>query len=161
LWLSVSCGEKNQQVMNMSILSKDRISLQASAADKADAIRKAGELLVTSGCVLPAYVDGMLAREQSMSTSLGNGVSIPHGIFENREHILKTGISVLQLKDGVEWDEGEKVFMVIGIAASSDEHVGVLSNLADVIDSEENLAEMLKTTDPDVIVKYLGEKEPS
>ncbi len=161
MWLSVSCGEKNQQVMNMSILSKDRISLQASAADKADAIRKAGELLVTSGCVLPAYVDGMLAREQSMSTSLGNGVSIPHGIFENREHILKTGISVLQLKDGVEWDEGEKVFMVIGIAASSDEHVGVLSNLADVIDSEENLAEMLKTTDPDVIVKYLGEKEPS
>jgi len=147
--------------MNMSILSKDRISLQASAADKADAIRKAGELLVTSGCVLPAYVDGMLAREQSMSTSLGNGVAIPHGIFENREHILKTGISVLQLKDGVEWDEGEKVFMVIGIAASSDEHVGVLSNLADVIDSEENLAEMLKTTDPDVIVKYLGEKEPS
>ena len=29
----------------MSILSKDRISLQASAIDKADAIRKAGELL--------------------------------------------------------------------------------------------------------------------
>ena len=143
----------------MAILSKDRISLQASATDKADAIRKAGELLVTSGCVLPAYVDGMLAREQSMSTSLGNGVSIPHGIFENREHILKTGISVLQLKDGVEWDEGEKVFMVIGIAASSDEHVGVLSSLADVIDNEENLAELLKTNDPDVVVKYLGEKE--
>jgi mannitol/fructose-specific phosphotransferase system IIA component len=51
--------------------------------------------------------------------------------------------------------------MVIGIAASSDEHVGVLSNLADVIDDEENLAELLKTDDPDVVVKYLGEKEPS
>jgi mannitol/fructose-specific phosphotransferase system IIA component len=143
----------------MAILSKDRISLQASAADKADAIRKAGELLVKSSCVLPEYVDGMLAREQSMSTSLGNGVAIPHGIYENREHILKTGISVLQLKDGVEWDEGEKVFMVIGIAASSDEHVGVLSNLADVIDNEECLAELLKTNDPDVVVKYLGEKQ--
>jgi len=143
----------------MTILSKDRISLQASATDKADAIRKAGELLVTTGCVLPEYVDGMLTREQSMSTSLGNGVAIPHGVYENRNHILKTGISVLQLTDGVEWDEGEKVFMVIGIAASSDEHVGVLSNLADVIDNEENLAELLKTTDPDVVVKYLGEKQ--
>ena len=143
----------------MTILSKDRISLQASATDKADAIRKAGELLVTTGCVLPEYIDGMLTREQSMSTSLGNGVAIPHGIYENREHILQTGISVLQLTDGVEWDEGEKVFMVIGIAASSDEHVGVLSNLADVIDNEENLAELLKTNDPDVIVKYLGEKQ--
>ena len=143
----------------MPILAKDRISLQASATDKADAIRKAGELLVTSGCVLPEYIDGMLTREQSMSTSLGNGVAIPHGIYENRAHILQTGISVLQLTDGVDWDEGEKVYMVIGIAASSDEHVGVLSNLADVIDNEDTLAELLRTSDPDIVVKYLGEKE--
>ena len=143
----------------MAILSKERISLQASATDKADAIRKAGELLVKSGCVLPEYVDGMLKREESMSTSLGNGVAIPHGIYENRGHILKTGISVLQLTEGVDWDEGDKVLMVIGIAATADEHVGVLSNLADVIDNEESLAELLKTNDPDIIVKYLGEKQ--
>lgn len=143
----------------MAILSKDRISLQASATDKPDAVRKAGELLVQSGCVLPEYIDGMLKREESMSTSLGNGVAIPHGVYENREHILKTGISVLQLTDGVDWGEDEKVFMVIAIAAAGDEHVGVLSNLADVIDNEETLAELLKTNDSDVIVKYLGEKE--
>ena len=73
----------------MSILSKDRISLQASAVDKVDAIRKAGELLVITGCVLPEYVDGMLTREQSMSTSLGNGVAIPHGVYENRDTSLR------------------------------------------------------------------------
>ena len=143
----------------MTILSKDRISLQGSATDKVDAIRKAGELLVASGCVLPEYVGGMLTREQSMSTSLGNGVAIPHGVYENRDHILQTGISILQLADGVEWDEGEKVYLVIGIAASSDEHVGVLSNLADVIDNEDTLAELLKTNDPDIVLKYLGEKQ--
>lgn len=143
----------------MPILSKDRISLQASAADKTSAIRKAGELLVKAGCVLPEYVDGMLARELSMSTSLGNGVAIPHGVYENRRHILKTGISVLQLADGVEWDAGEKVYIVIGIAAVADEHVGVLSNLADVIDDEATLTELLRTTDPDVFLKHLGEKQ--
>lgn len=140
----------------MPILSKDRISLHATAADKADAIRKTGELLVNSGCVLSPYIDGMLAREQSMSTCLGNGVAIPHGVYENRDHILQTGISVLQLVDGVEWDDGERVYLVIGIAASGDEHVGVLSRLAEVIDDEANLNELLKTNDPDVIVKYLG-----
>lgn len=145
----------------MPILSKERISLQASASDKADAIRKAGELLVNSGCVLPEYVDGMLKREESMSTSLGNGVAIPHGVYENRDHILQTGISVLQLTDGVDWEDGERIFMVIGIAATGDEHVGVLSNLAEVIDDDEALAELLKTTDPDVVVRYLGEKQPS
>jgi phosphocarrier protein FPr len=145
----------------MAILSEDRISLQASAADKADAIRKAGELLVRTGCVLPEYVHGMLTREESMSTSLGNGVAIPHGMDKNREHVLRTGISILQLSEGVEWDEGDKVFMVIGIAASSDEHVGVLANLAEVVDDEETLAELLKTNDPDVVLKYLGEKQSS
>jgi mannitol PTS system EIIA component len=145
----------------MAILSVDRISLQARAADKAEAIRQAGELLVRTGCVLPEYVDGMLTREQSMSTSLGNGVAIPHGMDKNRDHVLQTGISILQLAEGVEWEEGDKVFMVIGIAATSDEHVGVLANLAEVVDDEENLAELLRTKDPDVVLKYLGEKQSS
>ncbi len=141
----------------MSILSKDRILLQAHAADKADAIRIAGELLVKTGCVLSPYIDGMLAREQSMSTSLGNGVAIPHGVYENRDHILQTGISVLQLLEGVDWGEGEKVYLIIGIAACGDEHVGVLANLANAIDDEANLTDLLRTQDPDVIVKHLGE----
>ena len=140
----------------MSILSKDRISLQASAADKTDAIRQAGQLLVQSGCVLPPYIEGMLTREQSMSTSLGNGVAIPHGVYENRDHSLRTGLSVLQLPAGVDWGEGEMVYLIIGIAASGDEHVGVLSNLAEVVDDENNLNELLQTTDPDMIIKYLG-----
>jgi mannitol PTS system EIIA component len=101
-------------------------------------------------------VEGMLAREKSMSTSLGNGVAIPHGIYENRDHILKTGLSVLQLPAGVDWGDGETIYLVIGIAAAGDEHVGVLANLADAIDDENNLADLLHTTDPDVIVKYLG-----
>jgi len=145
----------------MAILAKDRICLQATAADKVGAIRMAGDLLVKSGCVLPEYVEGMLAREQSMSTSLGNGVAIPHGIYENRAHILRTGISVLQLTDGVQWDDGDKVYMVIGIAAKADEHVGVLSNLADAIDQEATLAELLNTHDSDVILKHLGERQPT
>jgi len=140
----------------MSIISKDRISLQASATGKADAIRQAGQLLVQSGCVLPPYIDGMLEREQSMSTSLGNAVAIPHGIYENRDHILQTGISVLQIPAGVDWGEGEMVHLVIGIAASGDEHVGVLSNLAEVVDDEDSLNELLQTTDPEVVIKFLG-----
>ena len=143
----------------MTILSKDRISLQVTATDKADAIRQAGQLLVKSGCVTPEYIDGMLKREESMSTSLGNGVAIPHGVYENRDHILQTGLSVVQLKEAVEWEEGDPVTLVIGIAAIGEEHVGVLANLAEVIDNEETLNELLKTNDPDVIIKYLGDKQ--
>lgn len=142
----------------MPILSKDRISLQQAAADKAEAVRLAGALLVSTGCVLPEYVEGMLTRERSMSTSLGVGVAIPHGMDENRAHVLKTAISVVQLTQGVEWEEGDMVSLVIGIAATSDEHVGVLQNLAEVVEDEAALAKMLSTTDPDVILGYLGKE---
>jgi phosphocarrier protein FPr len=144
----------------MPILSTERIQLQASAADRSDAIRQAGQLLVQTGCVKPAYIAGMLAREESMSTYLGNGVSIPHGLFENREDILQTGISVLQLPGGVEWDEGEKAYLVIGIAASSDEHVGVLASLAEAIEDDDTTRLLIETTDPNDILKHLsGEAE--
>jgi mannitol/fructose-specific phosphotransferase system IIA component len=144
----------------MAILSMERIHLGGRAADRSDAIRQAGELLVQTGCVTSEYIEGMLGREQSMSTYLGSGVSIPHGMFENREHILKTGISVLQLPAGVEWDEGEeKAYLVIGIAASSDEHVGVLASLAEAIEDEEVTRLLIETTDPEIILKYLSGSE--
>ena len=140
----------------MAILDVDRIKLGATAVSKADAIRQAGELLVNSGCVEAGYVEGMLAREDTMSTYLGNGVSIPHGQYENRAQILKTGISVLQLPDGIEWEDGEKAHLVIGIAASSDDHVGVLANLAEVIEDEETTERLIHTTDTADILSELG-----
>ena len=140
----------------MSILAKERIQLNAAAADRSDAIRKAGELLVSSGCVLPPYVDGMLLRETTMSTYLGSGVAIPHGVYENKEHVLQTGISVLQLPQGVEWDPGEMAYLVIGIAASSDEHVGVLASLAEAVEDEAILKELMSATEPEIILKYLS-----
>ena len=143
----------------MTILSTDRIRLQATAEDKFDAIRQSGQLLVDSGCVQPQYVEGMLAREGIMSTYLGNGVSIPHGQDENRADILQTGISVLQLPAGVEWEDGEKAYLIIGIAASSDEHIGVLSNLAEVIEDEDMTQKLIETSDPALILEQLGKEQ--
>jgi phosphocarrier protein FPr len=100
----------------------------------------------------------MLAREQTMSTYLGNGVSIPHGEYDNREDIIQTGISVLQIPAGVEWEDGEKAYLVIGIAASSDEHVGVLASLAEVIEDEDMTRKLIETSDPTVILTHLSEQ---
>ncbi len=141
----------------MAVLSVDRIKLQTTAVSKTDAIRQAGELLVKSGCVEPGYVAGMLTREETMSTYLGNGVAIPHGTYDNKEQIRQTAISVLQLPQGVEWEDGEKAYLIIGIAASSDEHVGVLSSLAEAIEDEKITHRLIHTADPQVIMAHLGE----
>lgn len=140
----------------MAIVSVETIKLQAEALDKQDAIRQAGELLVQAGCVEPPYVNGMLAREQTMSTYLGNGVAIPHGQHENISNVRRTAISVLQLPNGVEWESGERAYLVIGIAANANEHVGVLANLAEVIEDEDATQELVQTRDPQLIVERLG-----
>lgn len=138
------------------ILSEETIRLQAVAETKADAIRQAGELLVQAGCVQPAYIDGMLAREQTMSTYVGNGVAIPHGQFDDLALILRTGISVLQLPRGIEWEPGETAYLVVGIAATSDEHVDILANLAEVIDDPDTARLLAETGDPQVILQHLN-----
>jgi phosphocarrier protein FPr len=110
-----------------------------------------GELLVKTGCVAPEYVEGMLARETTMSTYLGSGVAIPHGQFESRAQIYQTGISILQLPQGVEWEDGKKAHLVIGIAACSDEHVGLLARLAEIVEDEAIVRRLCVTDNPQEI----------
>jgi mannitol/fructose-specific phosphotransferase system IIA component len=46
----------------------------------------------------------MLARERVANTFLGNGIAIPHGIPKDRGLIRQTGVAVLQIPAGVEWN---------------------------------------------------------
>jgi len=140
----------------MKILAADRIQLQATAVGKLDAIRKAGQLLVDSGCVKPAYVEGMLAREETMSTYLENGVAIPHGKDENRKDIMQTGISILQIPDGIEWEPGETAYLIVGIAALSDEHIDILTALSEVIEDESLITQLQNTKDVQLILSHLS-----
>lgn len=147
----------------MAILTKEMVRLGARAVDKTDAIKQSGELLVQAGCVAPSYVDGMLARERVMSNYLGNGVAIPHGESKDLALVRRPGVSVLQLPEGVEWEAGEWVHLVVGLAARSDELVGILHNLLEVLQDPSSIELLAHATDPMVIVDRLarrpGEKE--
>lgn len=127
-------------------LTAQNILLRAAAQDKEQAIRTAGRVLVESGYIADAYVESMLGRELQANTYLGNGIAIPHGMGQDRELIKRTGVSVVQFPAGVEWNEGQTVYLVVGIAAKSDEHLGILAALTDVLDDAE-LAERLAQTD--------------
>lgn len=136
-------------------LGLKNVYLKAAIATKEDAIRQAGNLLVESGNIQPGYVESMLAREATANTYLGNGIAIPHGLPRDRELILDTGISVTQIPDGVEWNPGETVYLVVGIAAKSDEHLQILMNLTHVLDDPATIQRLTHTTDPQEIIERL------
>jgi len=136
-------------------LTGEMVVLGAHATNQEDAIRQAGKVLVEAGCAAPAYVDGMLARERMMSTYLGEGIAIPHGERADLRSVIRTGISVVQLPEGVEWAPGEHVYLVIGLASTSNEHTDVMANLVELLHAPEVIQQLINTDDPMVIVKRL------
>ncbi|MEZ0582914.1 fused PTS fructose transporter subunit IIA/HPr protein [Erwinia sp. STN24] len=132
----------------------------ARAGDKEEAIRQVAAALTSAGNVGEGYVNGMLAREQQTSTYLGNGIAIPHGTTDTRDLVLKTGVQVYQFPQGIAWGEDQTAYVVIGIAAKSDEHLALLRQLTHVL-SDDSVAEQLKTTDSAETLRGLlmGEKQ--
>ncbi|TPH09044.1 fused PTS fructose transporter subunit IIA/HPr protein [Haemophilus haemolyticus] len=128
-------------------LSESNIHLNANAADKQQAIEMAASALVQANNVENGYLQGMLAREQQTSTFLGNGIAIPHGTLDTRSMVKKTGVQVFQFPQGIEWGEGNIAYVVIGIAARSDEHLSLLRQLTHVLSDEDTAAKLAKITD--------------
>ncbi|HED5892282.1 TPA: fused PTS fructose transporter subunit IIA/HPr protein [Salmonella enterica] len=141
-------------------LSVQDIHPGEQAGNKEEAIRQIAAALAQAGNVSGGYVDGMLAREQQTSTFLGNGIAIPHGTTDTRDQVLKTGVQVFQFPQGVTWGEGQVAYVAIGIAASSDEHLGLLRQLTHVL-SDDSVAEQLKsaTTAEELRALLMGEKQ--
>ena len=137
-------------------LTPQNIRIGARAASKNEAIRAAGQVLVESGFIEPGYIESMIGREGQANTYLGNGISIPHGMAKDRELIRATGISVVQLPEGVEWGPGKVAHLIVGIAAKSDEHLGVLAALTDVLDDPAKAELLAKTKDANDIIAGLS-----
>ena len=137
------------------VLPAAGIRLGLRAADKWDAIRQCGAVLLELDAVEAGYPETMLEREKSVSTFIGEGVAIPHGTDESRALVKNTTLGVLQFPSGVDWD-GQTVTICVAIAAKGDEHVTVLSALAQILMNPEQ-AERLRTSSSPEEVRTLLE----
>ncbi len=128
-------------------LPEDNIHLSAQASNKQQAIELAARALEQAGYVESGYLQGMLERETQTSTYLGNGISIPHGTVNTRSMVKNTGVQVFQFPQGIEWGEGNTAYIVIGIAARSDEHLALLRQLTHVLGDEDTAAKLATLQD--------------
>ncbi|SCC64451.1 fused PTS fructose transporter subunit IIA/HPr protein [Kosakonia oryziphila] len=141
-------------------LSVQDIHPGQQAGNKEEAIRQIAAALAAAGNVADGYVNGMLAREQQTSTYLGNGIAIPHGTTDTRDQVLKTGVKVFQFPQGILWSEGQVAYVAIGIAASSDEHLGLLRQLTHVLSDDDVAAQLQSaTTAEELRALLMGEKQ--
>ncbi len=141
------------------ILKKENIKLGLPSCTRDEAITAAGTMLVESGYVAEEYVEAMFAREEIVSTFIGNGVAIPHGVGKQRGLIKKSGIVVLQYPEGIDYNDNT-CYLVIGISGKDNDHIKILSNIAEQLGEIEKAQELWKTSDTDSVYDIFvnGEK---
>jgi len=61
--------------------------------------------------------------------------------------VKDTGVQIFQFPQGIEWGEGNIAYVVIGIAARSDEHLALLRQLTHVLGDEDTAAKLATLTD--------------
>jgi PTS system mannitol-specific IIA component len=140
----------------MSILTREKVKLNVKVTDKNDAIRTAGQLLVEAGHVSQEYVDKMIERESLSSTYLGGGLAMPHGTNDSKSLIRSTGMSVLLVPDGVDFD-GETANLIIGLAAVGEEHLEILSNVAVLVSDDDDMQRILQAASEEELIAIFEE----
>ncbi|MGN7939984.1 PTS mannitol transporter subunit IICBA [Metabacillus sp. 22489] len=132
---------------NDDLLLEENIYLNQEFATKEEAIRFAGNALVKAGYVEESYVDAMIDRENLTSTYMGNSVAIPHGTEEAKKAVIRSGFTVIQVPNGVDFD-GEKAKLIFGIAGKDGTHLEILSGIAVICSDEKNVEQLVqaKTT---------------
>ncbi|MCQ2994559.1 phosphoenolpyruvate--protein phosphotransferase [Pseudomonas syringae] len=136
-------------------LTVEQISMAQTAADKPAALQLLADLLVADGLVADGYLTGLQNREKQGSTFLGQGIAIPHGTPETRDQVFSTGVRLMQFPEGVDWGDGHMVYLAIGIAAKSDEHLRLLQLLTRAL-GENDIGEALRQAEsPEALLKLL------
>ncbi|MDG4657777.1 PTS mannitol transporter subunit IICBA [Ectobacillus antri] len=128
---------------NDDLLREENIFLNQEFNTKEEAIRFAGQVLVKAGYVKESYIEAMLVRDNMTSTYMGNDVAIPHGTEEAKKDVIKSGFTVLQIPNGVDFD-GQKVRLIFGIAGKDNTHLEILSSIAITCSDMENIERMVQ-----------------
>lgn len=143
----------------MLTLDPLQISVGQVAVDKSAALALLAARLVADGLVAEGYLAGLQAREAQGSTFLGQGIAIPHGTPQTRELVHTTGVRLMQFPAGVDWGDGQPVYLAIAIAARSDEHLQLLQQLTRAL-GESDMAQALSRANSAEAVMQLLQGAP-
>ncbi|MCP1157461.1 PTS mannitol transporter subunit IICBA [Bacillus infantis] len=128
---------------NNDLLLEKYVFLNQKFNHKDEAIRFAGRALVDGGYVRENYIEAMIERDEMTSTYMGNDVAIPHGTEAAKQEVIKSGFTVIQVPEGVDFN-GEKVRLIFGIAGKDGTHLEILSSIAVTCSEMENIEKMVQ-----------------
>lgn len=137
------------------IFPDKNIILNAKFRTKKEAIEACADIFIKGGYTDEGYKADMIKRDEEASVYLGNGVALPHGVAESKKTIKNSGICLIQVPEGVDFD-GEMAYILVGVAGKGDEHIELLGKIGTTLLDEEILNQLKVVKDKNEVHKLLG-----
>ncbi len=139
----------------MPFLLKEAVKFNVGAKSAIEAIQIAGDLLVQTGQVTPAYVNAMMKAfiEVGPYIVIAPGIAIPHARPE--AGVYEQAISVIRLAEPLAFGHptNDPVQLVCAIAGKDkDSHLLMLRQLSLVLGDPEKLKIIMHTSSKDEVV---------
>lgn len=135
-------------------LPVENIQIVDSVSDWKKAIRLSAQPLLAKETITEEYVEAIFKSHQELGPYyvLAPGLAMPHARPE--QGAIKNGLSLLHIKQGVSFnaDENDPIYVVIMLCAlSGDEHINMITALAEIFSDDERLSALLKASTMETI----------
>lgn len=139
------------------ILTEENILLNQSAETWEEAVIKGGEILLHNGYVSKKYVDSLAEniKKYGSYVVVSEGIALPHSKTDNA--VLKTGMSLVTLKEPVIFPGDKKVSIILSFSSfDMNEHFTALSDLNELIFGHEFFENIMKARYPKDVIRYIN-----
>jgi len=133
-----------------NILSPNRVINNGTVSSKKAALEALANLISSAepNLTQAEVFESLIAREKLGSTSLGNGIALPHGRQKGGTQAIG---AFIQLHEGIQYDtvDLEPVDLLFALSVpeeSTEEHLEILSKLASIL-SDSSLVNNIRSCD--------------
>lgn len=139
-------------------LKKDYIQIVENCRNWKDAIEKCGIPLIKNDVINIDYIKAIYSSHEAVGPYyvLAPRIAMPHARPE--EGALKMGLSLLVVKNGVNFDseENDPIYLIILLAAKdNDSHIEMIASLSELFFNEENINEIISCNDTEEIYEFI------
>lgn len=146
-----------------SLLAPERVVVCDDITSKKRLLEYLGELLASSSSAVSGQdiYEALLSRERLGSTGLGRGVAIPHGRMAGLDHPV---CAFIRIRKPVDFDaaDGQPVDLVFSLLVpedSTEEHLQVLSTIAEIFSNKRICAILRECDDGACLLDHLFDWE--
>ncbi|HDG1701722.1 PTS sugar transporter subunit IIA [Kluyvera ascorbata] len=140
-------------------LPAENIQIVDSVNDWKQAITLSAQPLLAKGAITEDYIKAIFNSHQELGPYyvLAPGLAMPHARPE--QGAIKNGLSLLHIKQGVSFDadENDPIYVVIMLCAlSGEEHINMITALAEIFSDDERLAALLEASSMEAIQSVIN-----